>query len=240
MLSVISRGQGEHDLLSDGRHLFRFSAWHNPYHQNHLYLDLPPECQSIPAGELFPVLRQAVGCPLQIMAYSDDPMVPYLLSGGFVRKRCCLEVTATPDDLLSPLPEMVTPMTAVKGTVEYDTCCRLLYDHYARTHQSVSPLTATLEQFRETLPETALYAQNAQSITHCAFVEPDTEAWEIAYVGTGDLSAFPSFAQAIVAQAFRETSEVTFECDDCDPAAVAMKGLFRVCEDVTFDTFVLN
>lgn len=238
MITLVPCGNGCYDLIRDGEAVFRIGLPVNRFHREHLYLDLLSSHTEAPAGELFSALRQWSGKPLQVMLDSDHPLIPWLISGGFVRKRRCLEATVTVAHLKSPLPKTLPPQMAKAGEGAYLDCCHALYTYYAMTHQSISPLTATFAEFRKVLPETVYYTRCDGQISHYAFIEPGEDIWEVAYMGSRDLQSFSGFAGALVSIIFQNVSRITFECDDTDPAAMALFDLFRMDWERTFDTFI--
>ncbi len=239
MTTLVPCGIGCYDVIWNGEAVLQIGLPTNRFHRNHLYLELTSPASPAPAMELFSSLRQWAGMPLQVMVDSDDPLVPWLLSGGFTRRRRCLEVEVTAIDLVAPLPNVAPPCLAKSGAQAHQLCCQQLYAYYSMTHRSVSPLTATFDQFKHALPRTVYYAHSDRDLRHYAFVEPDADSWEIAYVGTLEEQTFPTFAYSLLTTAFQEASRVTFECDDTDPAAMALCSLFQVDWSKTYDTFIL-
>ncbi len=213
----------------------------NPYHNQHLYLTLKLTRRNPAiAAALFSTLRRELARPLQVMLYASPSMHNFLTAGGFERRRRCYELEAHPADLAAPLHDVV-PLTRLSAhTASYDACCKMLYDYYRETHRAVSPLTADEKSFRADLPGTVFCAIEDGKIVHFAFVQSGEESNEIAYVGTGKPSAFTPFAQSLMTALFRERDCVTMECDDIDPAAMALKSLFRLHEGTPYDTYVLD
>lgn len=213
----------------------------NPYHSQHCYLTLKlTRCDPAIAAALFPMLRRELARPLQVMLYASPTMHDFLTAGGFERRRRCYELAVHPADLAVPLRSAV-PLTKLSAhTAPYDLCCKMLYNDYRETHRAVSPLTADEKSFCADLPDTVFCAIEDGEIVHFAFVQPDEESNEIAYVGTKKPSAFQPFAQSLVTALFRERDCMTAECDDVDPAAMALKSLFRPAEGTPYDTYVLD
>lgn len=238
-LCVIRSSQDSFSVFQAGSLLFSLRTWRNPLHAGHLYLELCPDCGKVEAASLFSALRQVAGCPLQIMLDSDDPQIPWLLTGGFQRRCRCLEFSATTAELRAPLPSLTAPLLTTRGTAQYQTCCRLLYTHYRQCHQSVNPLTATLEEFQAVLPEMVCYGTDLSGICHCAFLVLGEDEWEIAYLATTAQPTFPAFAEALLSFLFRKTRRITMECDDTDPAAMALETFFCLDRQKTFDTYIL-
>ncbi len=242
MIQTVHLDDRRYKIYDSGEDIGCISVSQNPYHNQHLYLNLEltrydPQI----ATELFRVLRQELGQPLQVMPYASEPMHDFLIAGGFERRRRCYELEARAADLAIPL-EKTVPLTMVsEGSAEYDCCCKLLYDYYSKTHLAVSPLTADVETFCTDLPDTVFCHMEKGDIVHFAFVQMmDDEGYEIAYVGSVRPADFTPFAQSLVAKLFRECDFITAECDDVDPAAMALKSLFHLPEVTPYDTYILD
>ncbi|MBE6944679.1 MAG: hypothetical protein E7459_01145 [Ruminococcaceae bacterium] len=238
MINLVPCGNDRYDLIRDSEAVFRVGLSVNRLHRERVYLDLLSSNTEAPAWALFSTLRQWAGKPLQVMLDSDHPLIPWLISGGFIRKRRCLEAGVTVAQLKSPLSETAPPQMAKSGEKAYLNCCHALYAYYTMTHQPISPLTATFAEFLSVLPETVYYTCCDGQITHYAFIEPGEDIWEVAYVGSRDLQSFSGFAMALVSLIFQKASHISFECDDTDPAAMALSRMFQVSWEKTFDTFI--
>lgn len=173
--------------------------------------------------------------PLKVMSSTTQSLHAFLSAGGFTRKRRCWELEVSAKDLISPLRAVLPLTTARRGSRLYGACCALLYDHYRSTHAAVSPLTATLDEFRTHLPDTILCTPEDHP-RHCAFLEEN----ELAYTATADPNTFPAFAQSLLHELFRRYETITTECDDCDSCAMTVKALFRTKDDGSWDTYILE
>lgn len=167
-------------------------------------------------------------------------MHDFLIAGGFELKRRCYELQAHAADLTVSLLNTVPLTKVTDGTVEYDRCCKLLYDYYSETHYAISPLTVDADTFCADLPSTVLCHISEGKIVHFAFVEADENGYEIAYVGTTRQPDFKLFAKSLAAVLFRECDYITAECDDADPAAMELKSLFNLPSGMTYNTYVLD
>ncbi len=218
-----------------GKAVGTLEVYTNEFHGQNQYVRLRlTEYDARLAAPLFARLQAAVGRPLQVMLPSGETeQAAFLMAGGFERKRRCYELEVTAAELVGA--ESAVPLkTAQRAQPEYDRCCRLLFERYQQNHAAVNPLTADFAPFCAALPAKALYQETAGQIVHAAFVEGN----EIAYLTGADETGVRPFAAAIVAALFAEHETICFECDDCDGAAMALKGLFRVGEQETFDTYV--
>lgn len=241
MISIVHQGDHRYNVYLSGQDIGCIAVSDNPYHNRHCYLDLGLE-QFDPAiaKELFSLLLKELGRPLQVMVYSWEDRHDFLAAGGFARTRRCYELEVSPSDLSAPLRASTELHTTVKGSPMYAVCCELLYDYYRKTHTSVSPLTVDADTFCATLPETVMHCIADGKPIHCAFIEPDETECEIAYVATTDLSSFCGFAQTLVHELFQKCGTLTAECDDTDPAAMALKSLFHTSSDDAYDTYIFE
>lgn len=241
MIQAVHQGDHRYNIYDSGEDIGCIAVSQNPYHDQHVYLNLgltryDPQI----AAELFRLLRQKLHHPLQVMWYVNPPMHDFLIAGGFERRRRSYELEARVEDLVSPLQSTVPLTKVLAGSAAYDRCREMLYDYYSKTHLAVSPLTADAETFCADLPETVFCGVEAGEIVHVAFVQLEEEGYEIAYVGTKKPADFQPFAQSLVAELFRRSERIIAECDDVDPAAMALKSLFRFPSDFSYDTYVLD
>lgn len=239
MISVVWQGDHRYNVYQSGEDTGCITVSDNPYHNTHRYLNLGlTQYDPSIAKELFSHLRKELGQPLQIMLYSKPEMHNFLTTGGFVRRRRCYELEVASSDLAVPLIPTVELRTAQKGSALYNTCCNLLYAYYSATHDAVSPLTVTQEVFCTNLLETVVCCVEDGKPVHYAFIEPDEVGYEIAYVGTTDLSSFSGFIQTLVHELFQKCASLTAECDDTDPAAMQLMSLFNTSIDASYDTYI--
>ena len=241
MISIVWQGDHRYNVYRSGEDIGCITVSDNPCHNTHRYLNLGLT-QYDPSifKDLFSRLRKELGQPLQIMLYSKLEMYNFLTAGGFERKRRCYELEVTSSDLAVPLIPAVELHTAQKGSALYNTCCDLLHAYYSATHDAVSPLTVTQEVFCTNLPETVVCCVEDGKPVQYAFIEPDEVGYEIAYVGTTDLSSFSSFAQTLVHELFQKCNFLTAECDDTNPAATQLMQLFTISCDESYDTYILE
>ncbi len=225
---------GDWVFFWDGSPAARMKAHRNAFHGENCYVEFQFLKTGFPAGDLFSLLRSQVGSPLQVMSPPSSPIVPTLLEGGFQCRRRCYEMEVTPSHLVEPAEECGSLMFCEKGSEAYAACCKAMYIYYGKTHQAVSPLTASEAAFAGRLPKNAVYQARNGKILHFAFVEEN----EIAYVGTEAPEAFPDFARDLLARQFRLFDRLCFECDTCDTAAVSLKSLFDAEPIGILDTYI--
>ena len=94
--------------------------------------------------------------------------------------------------------------------------------------------------FCTNLPETVACCVEGGKPVHYAFIESDEVGYEIAYVGSTDLSSFSGFAQTLIHELFQKCDSLTAECDDTDPAAMQLMRLFTISCDESYDTYILE
>ncbi len=240
MISIVHQGDHRYNVYHFGQDIGCIGVSANPYHNQHCYLNLGlTQYDPAIAKELFFLLREEIGKPLQVMCYSWKGHHDFLTAGGFERRRRCYELEVTADHLIALTNAELPLHTITNGSPMYAACCELLYAWYCETHAPISPLTAPPDLFCADLPETVVCCIADGKPIHYAFVEPDESGIEIAYVGTADLSSFCAFAKTLVYALFRKCRTLTAECDDTDPAAMILKSLFRTSSDDSYDTYIL-
>lgn len=241
MISIVWQGDHRYNIYRSGKDIGCITVSDNQYHNAYCYLNLGLEqYDPVIAKELFSLLHKELEQPLQVMLYSTPEMYNFLAAGGFVRRRRCYELEVASSDLAASLTPTVELRTVQKGSALYNTCCDLLYAYYSATHEAVSPLTVTQEVFCTNLPETVACCVEGGKPVHYAFIEFDEVGYEIAYVGSADLSSFSGFAQTLIHELFQKCDSLTAECDDTDPAAMQLMRLFTISCDKSYDTYILE
>lgn len=223
-------------ISADESSLGTITIYHNPLHSGHCYLKLHLDFDRISApASLFDCIRESVHQPLQVMADSTDrALISFLESGGFQCRRKCFERSFSLGDCNAPLTEAAPFGEACSPSRIYQQCTQLLYEQYAQKHAAVNPLTADLEAFSRSLPQTVFYQSQGNTLFHFAFVEEN----EIAYVGTTCRETYPAFLKAIVSHLLETYGEISFEADDCDWEAMQLLSLFRDADTSSFNTYI--
>lgn len=241
MISIVQQDSYRYDVCRDSQDIGSITVSTNPYHNRNLYLDLAlTQYDPAIAKELFSLLRKELDRPLQVMTDSRKDRHAFLTAGGFERRRRCYELEVTADHLTAPLRPVLPLHTVTKGSSIYAACCGLLYDYYYQTHAQVSPLTVPPDVFCADLPETLICSIADGKPLHYAFVESDESGFEIAYVGTTHPDTFSVFAHTLIHTLFQESDTLTMECDDCDPATMTLRSLFRTSSADSYDTYILD
>lgn len=241
MISIVQQDSHRYNVYRADQDIGCICVSTNPYHNRNLYLDLAlTQYDPVIAKELFSLLRRELSKPLQVITDSRKNRHGFLTAGGFERRRRCYELEVSPTDLIVPLHASTELHAAVKGSPIYAACCELLYAHYCETHAPVSPLTIDADAFCTNLPETVICCFADGKPVHYAFVEPDESGFEIAYASTTHPGTFSDFVHALIHALFQESDILTMECDDCDPAAMTLRSLFRTSPDESYDTYILD
>ena len=238
MAVTIVKSDSRYEVFAGDASVGGVSVSRNPFHGQNAYLKL--NLRKLDPGiakDLFALLRSELDCPLQVMISSEErELAEFLRAGDFSLRRRCYEVEGSVSDLREAPAERASLRETGKGDPTYRLCCRLLYHYYQETHKAVSPLTVSEAEFCAELPVRVVYEGEGKRISHAAFVEDG----EIAYLCTACPEEFPGFGESLLARLFREKEKVFFECDNCDPAAMALRSMFRDPGEESFDTYVYD
>ena len=238
MVTIELQSTGHYEVFKSDISIGCISVSSNPYHSQNYYLDLAlKQYDSENAKELFRLLRLKLLRPLQVMLYSWElEKSAFLTAGGFQRRRQCYEMEVTTTNLRAPVKDSVQIIEIERNDSTYQSCCELLYSSYIKTHEAINPLTADEKSFYCELPNTVILQQENGKILHFAFVEEN----EIAYIGTTRQSDFHGFAQTLLSRMLAKYNSVSFECDDSDPVAMALRAFFNPQNLDSYDTYILD
>ena len=228
---------GRYQVYQDKRFAGSVQLYDDPIHRKNCYVELYlDKLNTSISAELFCELGKIVGRPLQIMVSSrNTTMIEFLLAGGFQCKRKCYEVEATLVDYVGGQSEI--PLAhCFTGEADYETACKLMYNHYIDTHKAINPWTADYKTFCENMPAEVIYAKHNDKPIAIAFIEGN----EIAYVCGTDKQIFADFAQCLTAFMLAKHGTICFECDDCDWAAMMLKSMFNDLDETSYDTYVYD
>lgn len=241
MISIVWQGDRRYNVYRNGQDIGCIAVYDYECSEQHFSLQLGlDEYDPSIAKELFSLLRQELGRPLQYTAFSEQKLHDFLTAGGFQRKRRCYEIDVSSADLAAPVRPAAALHAAKKGSALYDACCKQLYHDY-RTIQKAAGLPAEcLEDSCAGLAETVFCALTDSKPIHYAFVTPEDFGYTIGYVGTGDLAAFADFIQSLLYELFQNCDRLMMECADDDPAAMQLMGQFSIPMDWSVDTYVLE
>ena len=210
--------------------------YHNKFHNTHIYLKFQDEEISRLNKSEFDELIRIHGKPLQVMISSEaKELIEKLEESGFILKRRCFEMEVGKDELNTSLQKPTFKLKkASKGSVEFTECVEVMYDHYKKTHETVSPMTATMSEFQSILPEKAVFLSSAEKITAAAFVEDN----EIAYICVRNESILDDFCNALLCYMFEKYTDIVFEADDTDSVATYLRDLFVAIPETSFNTYI--
>ena len=204
----------------------------NKFHNNHTYIKIN-DIRKVKLSDLEDLAKER---PLQIGVYSDQlDLIDFIKKAGFVLRRKCYEVEVCREDLKNPLKSWkIEGRLARKGEIYYEKACNLIYSYYKKTHEPVSPLTASLEEFKETLPCHVFYYEKDGELIFAAFIEND----EIAYIAGFEEKLADGFINDLLIYLFKNHQEIFFEADNTDPLATKLKNKFVEKSDLTYDTYI--
>ncbi len=229
-------GGEDYSVFWESREIGTVSLRHNKFHAStcHFHMNLSAYDVEF-AREFGERLSAMAQKPLQIMLDSDEgEKIRFLEAAGFRCKRKCYEAEVTAKDLTLKIPSDFPIRQCHAGEPAYLACTQLLYRYYQDTHNHVSPLTASFYEFSEQVPKTAYYVQETEVIKQAIFVEDG----ELAYCCSADIKEFENFAAAVVGEMFSRYSSVSFEADDCDPAARTLLAMFQIDLQTSYDTYI--
>lgn len=235
----ISKSSDSQYLISGaGQSIPAVEVFQNTFHAQHVYLKLlTDDFRLLAESKILPYIRSAEGRPLQAMVSTKEcDVVRLLQKSGFERKRRCSEMKVRKTDLKRKLRRSTCIQEGHTGEKRYEDCSYFLYQYYQKTHESVSPLTAPYEVFRQRLPEQVFFPCSADTISCAAFVDGN----ELAYVCAENRAVFSAFIEEVLSRMFDACSELCFEADDTDWAASALKDLFSCEAENCYDTYVLR
>ena len=204
----------------------------NDFHKNHTYIKIN-DIERVKLDDLEVLVKDR---PIQIGVYSNqNNLIDFLKKAGFILKRKCYEVEVTREDLKNSLgsSRLETKLT-IKGEMAFEKASDLLFRYYKKTHKDVSPLTVSLEEFKEILPEKSFYNEKEGQVLMAAFLENE----EIAYLAGFEEKLADEFINDLLIYLFEHYEEIFFEADNTDPLATRLKNKFQSKIDLTFDTYI--
>ena len=235
-LLTIEKEKNIFQVFSDGQTLGKILIRENKYHSECVYLDFELNQYNKKDSEiLFQQIIIEIKKPLQVMISSvESQIINFIKEAGFLCKRKCFEVEATKQDYIGPTYDLYPLHICYKGSDEYDKSCNILFKHYKKTHNLISPLTCDYKSFIKILPEKVYFTKKNQKIIDVAFVEDN----EIAYVCSNDKGEVKYFLSRLIDTLFKTYENIFFESDDCDEAAMGLYNLFKHKDTVSYDTYI--
>lgn len=230
-------GQGKFSVFSQQQLIGFIETYENTFHKGNCYVKFEFENYNTTlASEIVDLLQERIKRPLQVMLSSEEmEKIFFLEKAGFRCKRKSYELCVTENDLCNAEKKNNPTFVNIQKDPEmYGACARFMYEYYATVHEVVNPLTASYETFLQKLPEKVYFYSSEGEIYHVAFVEEN----EIAYVGSKEQCDFKLFITGVVKELFKKYEALSFECDDCDMAAMVLKNLFGVEVEESYNTYV--
>ncbi len=216
-----------------------FSAYDNDFHQNNKYIKPINETfDNLNKIEIFKAISVYFNKPLQVMIESNKrEIISVLNKVGFILKRQCFEREFKIADMI-PLEDVTSTIiqTIKKGSKQYDEASLIAFDYYAKTHKDVSPLTATLEQFKQILPDHVVGQIIDDKIINLCFIEKD----ELCYFASIDEASFKDFSICVIKYMFSKNETITFEVDSTDPLGLTFISCFKNDSIDSFDTYIFK
>ena len=226
-------GERYFKLTDGGEDVACIAVWRNCFHSRNTYIQPYFLKNDIDPKITFSFLKDYFATPLQCMLPNGDKRCVMLKSGGFKLVRRCFEREFAKTELKNVITGKDAVAVYTPEAAEYGLACKLLYETYAKNHESINPLTADFKDFVADLPKT-VYCSRYGVNYGFAFTEEN----EICYVGgNGNLEGFFS---DLINRIFSKYQSVVFEADDVDEAAMQLKDLFNdTCQD-SFDTYIFT
>ena len=205
----------------------------NKYHAGHIYLRM--DSDAVMTEEQLNQILVDVDKPIQVNVDAEwEKANASLKALGFQLVRVCSCMKVGKGDLNCSLSRVTSILETSIGKAEYDGCVKMLYQHYKDTHESVNPLTATLDEFKEILPAKAIFYMTENTLQAAAFIEEN----EIAYLCGRDKDCLAELLPELVAYMFEQYDTLEFEADDTDWAATYLRGMFCGGEVSVYNTYV--
>lgn len=225
------------DVYYNFKYLGLIECYHNQFHNNNCYINLKlHEYNKEIATELFKTFKELIGEPLQVMVESNKKeIIDFIIAGKFLLKRKCCELDATKEDLNVPLKSNASLKNFSIGSYEYNECVNLIYSHYKIEHEKINPLTVNIKEFSKILPDRVFCLIENGSVKDYAFFKGN----EIAYFGSVEVKEIDFFLNSLVDSLFKKFDNIVFESDDCSPAGMALRSMFKH-DDESYNTYILE
>ncbi|MDY0276847.1 MAG: hypothetical protein RBQ97_02045 [Acholeplasma sp.] len=228
-----------YQVINDGINIWYFIAYDNDFHLNNKYIY--PEThtfKSIDNKEAFDSISAYFNKPLQVMIDSNEKEIIEVLNRvGFVLKRQSFEREFKFEDIKKLDENTSTELNSFsKGDKRFDEACLIALDQYINNHKEVSPLTATLEEFKTILPDQVVCQIVDDRITNLSFIEEN----ELCYLSSVDMKSFESFSNSIIKHMFKSNDSIFIEVDSTDYVALKFKSFFNDNSNDSFDTYIFN
>lgn len=221
-------------IFNESSEIISINCYKNKFHSRNVYLDLNInnfDNEAIKQG--FEFLKNEYEVPLQVILNSKDlDKIKALEIAGFHLVRTTYELNIQREEVQKHLPfsESSKDLVMSKGNEEFII---LLYEDYSAKHESINPLTASIEEFGDSIPEDIVYSKSAPK--NFAFVEDN----EIAYIHIENGEKGLNFFNNLLVKMIEDFDNVIMEVDDTDEDAMRCKNLINIEAEEVYLTYLL-
>lgn len=216
-----------------------FIVYDNNFHRINKYIHPINETfENLNKEEIFKTISTYFNKPLQVMIDSNEREIINVLNQvGFSLKRQSFEREFKIFDM-KPVDEvkLIELKMFQKNSKHYDEASLIAFNHYVKTHKNVSPLTATLEQFKKILPDHVVCQVVDDKIINLCFIEKN----ELCYLSSINEEAFKEFSVSVIKYMLSKHEAITFEVDSTDILGMKFKSLFKDDSSDSFDTYIFK
>lgn len=221
-------------IFSESSEIVSIRCYKNKFHSRNVYLDLTiNNFDSEATKQGFELLKNKYKVPLQVILDSEDlDKIKALEIAGFHLVRTTYELNIQREEVQKHLPfsESSKDLVMSKGNEEFII---LLYEDYSAKHESINPLTASIEEFGDSIPEDIVYSKSAPK--NFAFVEDN----EIAYIHIENGEKGLNFFNNLLVKMIEDFDNVIMEVDDTDEDAMRCKNLINIEAEEVYLTYLL-
>lgn len=221
-------------IFSESSEIVSIRCYKNKFHSRNVYLDLTiNNFDSEATKQGFELLKNKYKVPLQVILDSEDlDKIKTLENAGFSLARTTYEMNIKREQVQNQLlfSESLDDLETSKASIE---AINLLYKDYAIKHESINPLTASLEEFSNSVPTNIIYYKSHPN--NFAFVEDN----EIAYIHIEDSDRGLKFFNDLLVKMLGDFDNVIMEVDDTDKDAMRCKNLINIEAEEVYLTYLL-
>lgn len=221
-------------IFNESSEIISINCYKNKFHYRNVYFDFNInnyDREAIKQG--FKFLRSKYEVPLQIILDSKDlDKIKALEIAGFNLARTTYELNIGKKEVQNQLSISRSSEDLVMSKAN-EKFINLLYEDYSAKHESVNPLTASIEEFGDSIPEDIVYSKSAPN--NFAFVEDN----EIAYIHIEDGDRGLKFFNDLLVKMLGDFDNVIMEVDDTDKDAMRCKNLINIEAGEVYLTYLL-
>lgn len=221
-------------IFNESSEIIGISCYKNKFHSRNVYLDLNTnnfDNEAIKQG--FEFLKNEYEVPLQVILNSKDlDKIKALEIAGFHLSRTTYEMNIERAQVQKYLSLRGSSEDLVMSKAN-EKFINLLYEDYSAKHESVNPLTASIEEFGDSIPEDIVYSKSAPK--NFAFVEDN----EIAYIHIENGERGLNFFNNLLVKLMEDFDSIIMEVDDTDKDAMRCKNLINIEAEEVYLTYLL-